>query len=520
MRKIYLLLTFFGTAIQNIKAQSPTWTDGIACIVYSHCTSCHNNNGIAPFSLTTYDDVYTHRFSIASAVQNKHMPPFPASQEKQKYANVNILSAEEIQTLTDWINNSAPIGNSGNIPIPPTYSANYQLANPDIVKQIPTYTVNTTDDLYRCFVLPLNNNVEQFIKSIEIVPGNRDIVHHVLIFQDTSSTPLELDNADPLPGYTAFGATGSSTSRLIWGYTPGQGVFNYPPGFGAAVLPDSYLILQIHYPGGISNQVDSTQIRIKYGSNILRNVLTISALNHVTSLTNGPLFIPADSVKTFYSKVNVPINRTLTGIMPHMHLIGTKIKAFCVKPDNDTIHLVDIPEWDFHWQGFYQFQKPILLPAGSVVYGEATYDNTTNNPNNPNNPTQDVSHGEGTADEMMLIYFNLSAYQAGDTTIIIDTASHFAHDSSCFQTSEITTTDLLEEINIYPIPAKDLITISGIHESYGVILYNYAGEKVYYKNNCSGLIVLSKLMLPSGIYYMQLNTERGYTAYKKVLIEH
>lgn len=429
-RLFYVTLALF-VFITKVKSQNETWTDGVACIIYSHCTSCHNPNGIAPFSLTTYSDAFLHRYSIASSVTDKYMPPFPPKQDKQKYAHANTLTATEIQQLQNWVANAAPLGNAGNVPTPPVYITNYQLLNADIVKQIPNFTVNTSTDLYRCFVLPANNATQQMIQSLEVVPGDRSIVHHVLVYQDTSSIPLQLDLADPLPGYTAFGGTSSQSSTLISGYTPGQGVFNFAPGFGTKLLPNSYIILQIHYPGGISNAIDSTQIRIKYGSNTLRNVVTAPYLNHTTTLTNGPLFIPANTVKTFYSQIAVPYNLTLTGILPHMHLIGTTIKAYCVKPNGDTIHLIDIPNWDFHWQGAYQFQKPILLPQGSIVRGEATYDNTLGNLHNPNNPPQDVRLGESTTDEMMLIYFNLSAYLPGDTSIIIDTASHIAHYGSC-----------------------------------------------------------------------------------------
>ena len=431
MRKIFYLAILFTCLFQNVNGQNATWTDGVACIVYSHCTSCHNTNGIAPFSLTTYSDAFLRRYSIAAAVQDKRMPPFPPNQDKQKYGHANTLTATEIQQLQDWVSNSAPLGNASNVPTPPVYSTNYQMVNADLVKQIPNFTVNTTTDLYRCFVLPANNSTQQMIQSLEVVPGDRSIVHHVLVYQDTSSIPLNLDLADPLPGYIAFGGTASQTSQLISGYTPGQGVFNFAPGFGAKLLPNSYIILQIHYPAGTNNAVDSTQIRMKYGSSTLRNVTTAPYLNHTTSLTNGPLFIPANTVKTFYSQVNSPYNLTLTGIMPHMHLIGTKIKAYYVKPTGDTIPLIDIPKWDFHWQGFYQFQKPLFIPIGSVVYGEATYDNTSSNPNNPTSPPQNVSLGESTTDEMMLIYFNLSAYLPGDTSIIIDTSSHYVHHESC-----------------------------------------------------------------------------------------
>lgn len=509
------LLVLFVFNFHNTKAHTPTWTDGIACIIYSHCTSCHNPKGIAPFSLTRYEDVFANRFSIAASVQAGSMPPFPPSQKNRKYAHANTLTAHEKQEIQDWVNNFAPLGDANNIPAPPVYNSNFQMNEPDLVLQIPNYTVNTTNDLYRVFVLPLNNTEQRFIKQIEVVPGNRNIVHHALVFQDTSSLPLQLDMNDPLPGYSAFGSTGSSSSKLITGYTPGQGLFEYPPGFGAAVLPRSYLCIQIHYPGGVSNKIDSTQIRLKFGSSTLRNITTVAALNHTASLLNGPLFIPANTVKTFYSKIRVTTNRTVTGVMPHMHLLGKNIKSFAVTPGGDTIHLVDIPEWDFHWQGFYTFQKPVLIPAGSELFGEATYDNTSNNIHNPNSPPRDVRQGEGTDDEMMLIYFNLAAYAPGDTTVIVDTSSHFAHYNNCDQNNSNVNTN---DISIYPNPNKGQFTIKGISGTFDIILYAVNGQQVYERKKLFGNSTLTVQTLAAGTYFMEIITENNIRHYKILMI--
>ncbi|MFM7710500.1 MAG: T9SS type A sorting domain-containing protein, partial [Ferruginibacter sp.] len=437
-------------------------------------------------------------------------------QEKQQYAHANTLTQHEKDEIMQWVNNFAPLGDANQIPVPPVYSNDYQMTSPDQVLQIPSYTVNTTNDHYRVFVLPINNSSQQFIREIEVVPGNREIVHHVLVFQDSSSIPLQLDNNDPLPGYTAFGGTGSPTSRLITGYTPGQGIFRYPPGFGVLVLPRSYIILQIHYPGGISNQTDSTQIRIRYGPGTLRNMTTVAALNHNTSLTNGPLFIPANTVKTFYSQLTVPTNRTVTGIMPHMHLLGKKIKSYCIKPNGDTIHLVDIPEWDFHWQGFYQFQKPILIPAGSVLYGEATYDNTSANSHNPNFPPQDVQQGEGTDDEMMLIYFNVAPYQPGDTTIIIDTASHLTHHNGCTNEGN---PNPASTVTIYPNPADGYFIIDGLSSSFDIILYSASGQEVLIQKNLNGRSTVHTNSLPTGTYYLEIRSMNNPLYYKVVMVK-
>jgi hypothetical protein len=515
VKSLLIALTIIVLSNNTLKAHNPTWTDGIACIVYSHCTSCHNQNGIAPFSLMTYNDVYQNRFSIAASIQAKSMPPFPASQNKREYAHANTLSEHEIDEIIDWVNNFAPLGDANNIPNPPTYTSSYQIPNPDFVGQIPTYTVTSNKDVYRMFVIPVNNSMQQTIQSIEVFPGNRDIVHHALVFQDTSSIPFTLDQNDPLPGYSAFGGTGSPSSKLLTVFTPGQGAFNFAPGFGATMLPNSYIVIQMHYPGGVSGQMDSTQVRIKYGASSLRKVTTVAALNHSSTLTNGPLLIPANSVKTFYNQVNVVTNRILTGIMPHMHLIGKSIKAFCVTPSNDTIHLIDIPDWDFHWQYFYQFQKPVLLPAGSVLHGEATYDNTTNNPNNPNSPPKNVSLGEGTEDEMFLIYMNLSSYIPGDTNIVIDTLSHYPHDASCFQTTGIHDVRQLD-VNIYPNPTTGFVRLEGINTTYMITIYNSEG-KVVYTITKEPNEPLDIQHLGKGVYYFQIKTKDNKVVYKKLI---
>jgi hypothetical protein len=515
IRKSILIFLAIIAISNKANAHSPTWTDGIACIVYSHCSSCHNPKGIAPFSLTTYTEVYQNRLSIAASVQAKSMPPFPADQSKRKYAHANTLDKHEIDEIVEWVSNFAPLGDANNVPPVPTYNTNYQITNPSKVVQIPTYNVNTTNDLYRCFTLQLNNATQEFIESIEVVPGNRDIVHHALVFQDTSLTPLNLDNADPLPGYSAFGSTGSSSSRLVFGYTPGQGAFYYPLGFGARIQPNSYIVIQIHYPGGVSNEKDSTQVRIKYGSSTLRNISTQAILNHTTTLQNGPLIIPPNQIKTFNNKLTINNNTTITGVMPHMHLLGRKIKSFAVTANGDTIHIVNIPDWDFHWQGFYQFQKPILIPKGSTLYGEATYDNTTSNPYNPKSPPDTIRQGEGTDDEMFLIYFNFTTYAAGDTSIIIDTSSHYRHDSVCYRKATNSIQNYsIEEIELYPNPTTSKLMINSNIIFNEIVLFDNQGKEVLKEQAKVSELDLSKLQ--KGIYYVRLSHKDGQTFYKKV----
>jgi hypothetical protein len=179
----------------------------------------------------------------------------------------------------------------------------------------------------------------------------------------------------------------------------------------------------VHYPAGSQGESDSSSVHLFYqnGTN-LRNISIDALLNHVTTMTNGPLSIPANTVKVFDEQFNVPFYYTASviGVFPHMHLIGKDIASWAIPPTGDTIKFIRINNWDFHWQGTYYFQKVLKLPASSKMYARATYDNTSSNPNNPNNPPKVVNAGEATSDEMMLVFFHYLPYQAGDENIIID----------------------------------------------------------------------------------------------------
>ena len=78
-------------------------------------------------------------------------------------------------------------------------------------------------------------------------------------------------------------------------------------------------------------------------------------------------------------------------------------------PPGGTHALVWIKDWDFNWQGSYEFEKPIRLVKGSVIHVEATYDNSADNPKNPNSPPKMVRWGEQTTDEMCLCSVQVTA---------------------------------------------------------------------------------------------------------------
>src|SRR5689334_6589381 len=204
MVKKLLLLTFITGLPAALIAQVPNWSANISCILYSHCTTCHNPSGIAPFSLINYSDALNNATEIKTQVQGKKMPPFLADVNYQQYAHQKTLTQDEIDQISDWVDNGAPSGDTTLAPVAPTYSGGPVLTNPDFTASIGSYTIPVlNNDMYRCFIISNPFPNDEYITAMEVIPGNRAAVHHVLIYSDNSNTPVQLDNADPDPGYVS-----------------------------------------------------------------------------------------------------------------------------------------------------------------------------------------------------------------------------------------------------------------------------------------------------------------------------
>jgi len=517
MKRTIFTFSFFFFCI-GLNAQ--TWADNVAPILFSKCVSCHRPNSIAPFSLLTYPDALTYKSSISAAVSSKHMPPWPPDDNYVHFTDARILSSAQITTIVNWVNAGAPSGNLANAPAPPPPVTN-QLGTPDTVLKMPAYTSTAdTKDIYQCFVLPLRLPAGKYISAAEIVPGNSSIVHHVLLYQDTTAShqAQKLDNSNSEPGYLSFGGIGVSSAVLLDAWVPGSVVRKSPTQFGRKIYPNSDLVMQIHYPQGSNGKKDSTTVKIYYNSNPSPREVRIEPIlfHYAPVLINGPLSIPANTIKTFNEQFTLPIfyKASLLSVAPHMHLIGESIKVWGNKTTGDTIRLIDIPHWDFHWQGSYYFQKPVVLDFGTTLKATATYNNTSSNPHNPNNPPKSVSLGEATTDEMMLVYFAFTAYLAGDENLLLD--------SSLLATAINNPNINVKKLNVFPNPANDYVQFENpeLHKKSRLTIWNMEGRKVYEEELLhKSLVNIPVSRLQSGVYNIYISTST--TIYSdKIVIQH
>lgn len=506
-------------------AQSPTWADDVACIAFSHCTSCHHPGGIAGdlVDLTSYTEAHGHRNDIRDYTQARVMPPWPPHADYRSFAHERILTQDEIDIIAAWANGGGLEGNAANTPPAPVYTTAWSIPAPDLSVKMSDFTIPALQgDLYRSFVIPSGTSVDKWIKRFEVIPGNSAAVHHVLVYQDTTGQAQALDDADPEPGYTSFGGIGVTDAKLIGLWVPGAASYTTPPGMGIKLLAGADIVLQVHYPEASEGLLDSTRVNFAFDPGFFVRNLDISApLEHFFTLTDGPLVIPPNEIRTFHNQYQIPaaIPVTTVSIGPHAHLLCKHMRSYAVTPAQDTVPLIDL-DWDFHWQGMYDFRHPIYLPGGTMLYGEATYDNTADNPENPNDPPQWVTLGEATTDEMMLFYFAYTIGIPSDTSIVIDDSPHQAHYLGCEPAYQVGITSLTassEVVMISPSPASSVTTVS-TDRAGEVILFDPQGRTVLHRRLEPGPNTIDVAGLARGTCIAEVRERSGRVIHRSPLI--
>ncbi|HSP35726.1 MAG TPA: hypothetical protein VLU46_15545, partial [Thermoanaerobaculia bacterium] len=133
-------------------------------------------------------------------------------------------------------------------------------------------------------------------------------------------------------------------------------------------------------------------------------------LLRVLPLMNTTFTIPPNDAdyKVTAAFTTPPLDVHLWAIFPHMHLLGRSMKVEATSPGGQSQCLIDIDNWDFHWQGMYLYKQPVAIPALTRLSLEAHYDNSAGNPTNPNDPPKPVSWGEQTTDEMCIAFIGFT----------------------------------------------------------------------------------------------------------------
>lgn len=430
------LIVLFLISLFALTANGQTYTEDVAEIIYNKCTTCHRSGEIGPMTFTNYNEVKDWAQTIKFVTQTGYMPPWQADPQYSRFLEENFLTQEEINTISDWVDNGAIKGPNAAEPDLPDFPNGSLLGEPDLVLTFAeehTHLGNNQDE-YRYFVLPTGLTEDKIVKAIEFRPGNAQIVHHALMFEDTEGVAAANDAMTPEYGFEGFGGFGDTNNDLgvlgqkqYPGYVPGQKPIRFPDGMGQTLAAGSDLVVQVHYAPWSTDETDLSHINIFFADEDeeVTRYVTDSIMLPINLPPYGlPGFltftIPAGQVKEFHGILEVEEPVSLLGISPHMHLLGQDWEVWVEHTDGSITKLIKIPEWDFNWQGNYFFPKLIVAEEGAIIHAVASYDNTAENPNNPSSPPVFVGWGEGTLDEMYYLPLTYVPYQEGDENVVFD----------------------------------------------------------------------------------------------------
>jgi hypothetical protein len=165
-------------------AAPPTFSKDIAPIIYQHSASCHRAGEIAPMSLLSYEEVRPWAASIREKVATGAMPPWHSAAPRGQFSNDRRVSDAEKESILRWVAAGAPKGNVEDLPPLPVFTENWEIGKPDAVITMPEpYIVPAGGVIaYQNFTVPTNFTEDRWIQAIEVRPGARSVVHHILVY--------------------------------------------------------------------------------------------------------------------------------------------------------------------------------------------------------------------------------------------------------------------------------------------------------------------------------------------------
>jgi hypothetical protein len=305
-----------------------------------------------------------------------------------------------------------------------------------------------TDD-YRCFLLDPGLTRDSFLTGTNVLPGNPDVVHHVILFRVDADQVAEAqakDAAEHGEGWTCFGGTGlqgdfAQVDDASWlgAWAPGTRESLAPPGYGVPLVKGSRIVMQVHYNLLVADDPDTSAAQLR----IAPRAATLTPVH--TYLMPAPVELPcrpghdasplcdraaavadvkkrfgdgpgstgdllhllcgdkpvAGQVTTCTRHVSRPM--TVLAAAGHMHLLGRSIRIVTNPGTPRARRVLDIPLWDFDNQGSKPV-RPVHLDPFDTIEVTCRHVQWLRDrlPAFEGQEERYVVWGEGTTDEMCL----------------------------------------------------------------------------------------------------------------------
>jgi peroxiredoxin len=363
-----------------------TYAASAARIIQDRCQSCHRPGQVGPFSLLTYDDARKHAAMIREVVDNRRMPPWHADPRHGRFSNDRSLTPRERATLLAWVDRGTPLGDAAKLPPPRSFPEGWTIGKPDVVFELPeSYVVPAQGVVdYVRLRVPTGFTEDRWIQAAEAQPGDRSVVHHIVVYV------IDAKGKDRRDG-----------PAHLCAYAPGDLPSVYAPGTAKRVPAGAELLFEMHYTPNGAVRHDRSRVGFIFSKvPVTRRALTVPVVNEHFVIP------PRQDDVAVSASLTLAQDTRLLSFLPHMHLRGEDFRYSIARPGQPAEVVLSVPAYDFGWQSYYVLEEPLDLPAGTRVDCLAHYDNSERNPYNPD-PDRAVRWGEQTFEEMMIGYMDV-----------------------------------------------------------------------------------------------------------------
>ena len=426
---LLLLLTAALSRSEPQTAELPTFSRDIAPIIYTNCVPCHHASDRGEhsraFALSSYEQVKEHRDAIVSATESRRMPPWLPEAGYGDFADDRCwLSEIQIQLIKTWARARRARRPAGRCATSTAVFRRLQLGKPDLVIEA-TREVSipaSGPDVFWNFVFSPDIKTVRYVRAIEINPGSGvDLVHHANVILDPARTGRRQESSPGagFPGMDlmlAHSPLEVPSHFLFW--KPGARPWIEPDGLAWKLKPGTDLVLNAHFmPMGMS-------MAVKPSIGLYFTDKPPTRLPILVELENDEaLDIPAGArAFTVTDEFRLPVDVDLLAVYPHAHYLGHVLEGYATLPDGRREWLVRIPDWNPDWQAVFHYQKPVVLPKGTVLRMRYSFDNSAANPRNPHSPPERVVGGNQATDEMAHLWLQLVPRGSPDERLQIEAA--------------------------------------------------------------------------------------------------
>lgn len=248
-----------ATASPTTEQPFNAFIDEVLPIIQDNCASCHtgDGSGATHMPMNTVGQIIAGSTFIATAVSDRYMPPWPASDAGLPFHSNRRLSDEQVDSIVGWAQANVESGLPDDTPVVPTRTISASIEADVTMRGEPYRGSLERPDDYRCQIYDPALDSTSYLQGLEFIGDQKPVVHHSLVFAataDARDAANAADAAEPGPGFncTNFVNFDTGTTTLVNSWAPGQDPLSFPADTGFQMGAGDFFVVQIHYHYGSS----------------------------------------------------------------------------------------------------------------------------------------------------------------------------------------------------------------------------------------------------------------------------